>query len=348
MYTCITSDIGGTNARFFLHEIYPESSQSQVLLTRIYVSNDYDSLEEVLELFLGEKECRRRFPKQLVLSIAGAPKNNEIESFSNIKWPGISGSKIANVFGFQKVALLNDFEAVGYSASTMDFENMYCLQNSVAPCPENYVIIGAGTGLGIVFVTKIGGRTVVVPSEGGHHYQGFASELEKDYQLYVIDKMDELYPEKQLQYADTEYLFCGLGLPIMYEFFHLRIKGVLPPKMLSGKEVVSTFTTSEVGEQCLKFYMSVLGRVINIITKMFLFNGGRLVLAGIIGKVLQNVFDGDEQKFWKMIKPFGNNDSLLPTFKQKIDVFVSTTDLSEHALEGCVNYLFQSQGSRLG
>ena len=347
MYTCITSDIGGTNARFFLHEIYPDSSQSQVLLTRIYVSNDHDSLEEVLEMFLAEKECRRRFPRQLVLSIAGAPKNNEIESFSNIKWPGISGSKIANVFGFEKVTLLNDFEAVGYSASTMDFDNMYRLQDSPTPNPENYVIIGAGTGLGIVFVTKLGDKTVVVPSEGGHHYQGFASEVERDYQLYVIDKMDELYPEKQLQYADTEYLFCGLGLPIMYEFFHLRIKGVLPSKTLSGKEVVSTFKTSEVGKECLKFYMSVLGRVINIITKMFLFNGGRLVLAGIIGKVLHNVFDGDEERFWEMIKPFADCDPLLYTFKQKTDVFVSTTDLSEHALEGCVNYLFQNHGSRL-
>lgn len=342
MLTCITSDIGGTNARFFLHEVFVEQRSSQLLLTKIYPSNDFDSLEDVLVEFLGEKECRANAPRFLVLSIAGAPKNNTIEKFSNIKWPGISGEKIAERFHFDNVTLLNDFASVGYSAGTMDFGSMFQLQAAKAPSAENYVVMGAGTGLGVVYVTRADGRLAVVSSEGGHHFQGFSSEIEREFQLFTIDRIDELYPDKHLQYADTEYLFCGLGLPVMYDFFYLKHNGELPKKRLAGQEIVAQFGKTPIGKDCLDLYMRILGRSINVVAKTFLPKGGKFILAGIIGKVLQRVFDSDEEKFWEMIQPFVYSDESSKKCLSRLDIHVSTTDLAEHAIEGCINYLFHS------
>ena len=66
---------------------------------------------------------------------------------------------------------MNDFEAVGYYAFSVDFDNFHTIYQSKEKVPDNTVIIGLGTGVGVVFINdhhNKDGNFRVFPCEGGH------------------------------------------------------------------------------------------------------------------------------------------------------------------------------------
>ena len=412
MQTCITADIGGTNARFFLHRLYPCSTQTQLLYSKIFSSQSLASLDEGISLFLAEKPVRRAAPSKLVVSIAGTPEKGTVEAFANLNWPPANEQKIKEKFSFSTVKLLNDFEAVGFAARSMDFEGMVTLKgiqtvNAAVrgdellrgPCthpgdellrghcthpgdellrgPYNdskpvcalkaeepdVLFMGGGTGLGVVFVTKIGSKTLVVPSESGHHSLGGGDATDIELQKFVVDLSEHNQPSKEFLYADCERIFCGLGLPALYKFCESQ-KGNSNAKPFSGKEVVESFGKSNEGFMARQLFIRMLGRAIGNLSRVFLLKGGRLVLAGVLAKALKACAEttpqhlntstaqhlntstpqhNDFQSLWSELCPYVCPDKSSELSFSKIELLISFSDIAEHAVEGCVNYLLHTE-----
>lgn len=383
MQTCITADIGGTNARFFLHRLYPCSTQTQLLYSKIFPSQSLASLDEGISLFLAEKPVRRAAPSKLVVSIAGTPEKGTVEAFANLDWPPANEQKIREKFSFSAVKLLNDFEAVGFAAGSMDFEGMATIKgpqeapgetaaaepprrpfsDSKPPCPlkpetpaePDVLFMGGGTGLGVVFVTKIGSKTLVVPSESGHHSLGGGDTTDIELQKFVVDQSEHSQPSKEFLYADCERIFCGLGLPVLYQFCEAQ-KGTSTGRPLSGREVVERFGKCGEGLMARQLFIRMLGRAIGNLSRVFLLKGGRLVLAGVLAKALRACAEStphrlsgptpqpnEFQLLWSELRPFVCPDESSELSFSKIELLISFTDIAEHAVEGCVNYLLHAQ-----
>ena len=75
---------------------------------------DLRNFSETLKQFI-DNECKNfTYPKNCILALAGAPKQNKILRFANIKIPEIDGNLLKKEFNFDHCVLVNDFKGVGY------------------------------------------------------------------------------------------------------------------------------------------------------------------------------------------------------------------------------------------
>ncbi len=57
MEIALISDIGGSNCRIYLIKFSLKTKEKETLLYKKYLTCDYKSLEDVLDIFLKEHEC---------------------------------------------------------------------------------------------------------------------------------------------------------------------------------------------------------------------------------------------------------------------------------------------------
>jgi len=150
----LVGDIGGTNCRFML----VNCTKDQLIDTKYYATNDSEGLEEAIRTYLKTFENKEEFsPRIGSICIAAPIKDNCIERMANARWGRNDGDEIAHNLGFNKIKLLNDFEAIGYSLISLTPDDLVPLtgQNSVYKKNEMMCAVGPGTGLGVVMLNSI-------------------------------------------------------------------------------------------------------------------------------------------------------------------------------------------------
>ena len=125
-----------------------------------------DCINEFYKI-LGELIDRYPNTKDLVVSVAG-PKNGDSITMTNRNWKIVS-SEVKEKFGLSSCHLLNDWEAIAYSLSSLKEmisrtqEGPYVGLNDV---PK--FVIGPGTGLGAALYSRINNIEHVNPTELGN------------------------------------------------------------------------------------------------------------------------------------------------------------------------------------
>lgn len=120
---------------------------------------------------------------------------------ANASWGRNDGDEIAQNLGFNKIKLLNDFEAIGYSLISLTSDDLVPLtgQNSVYKKNEMMCAVGPGTGLGVVMVNSIEVNGLlnykVMPSEGGHIGLAARSQEDFDMQKFILDSENPEHKE---------------------------------------------------------------------------------------------------------------------------------------------------------
>jgi glucokinase len=102
----------------------------------------------------------------MCFGVAGPVVNGGVK-FSNLSWV-VDAEDLKRQFTLDKVTLLNDFTAIGYGIQALRAEDLVTLQvGKLAPYGIK-AYLGAGTGLGMGFVTyDDSGAFQVYPTEGG-------------------------------------------------------------------------------------------------------------------------------------------------------------------------------------
>lgn len=239
------------------------------------------------------------------------------------------------------VKLLNDFQAIGYASPGLKTEDLHELQRGSEEPKTSFVIVGSGTGLGVVFAEKIDGKTHVLSSEGGHTFLGATCADDEDYAQYVVSEMNKRYPEKKLTYAHSEYLFCGIGLALLYNFFYYKHNKKYPELELQPKQIIEKFQQDAVGRDCLNMYLRIVGRIINQLSKIFVKDGSGLIMCGTIKYVWDIVYKKDTKRFWEALSPYFYADPVFEKSFQRMGIYLTEISTGDLGVAGCVNYFVE-------
>lgn len=166
MRQIVTSDIGGTHARFALATI-DDGRVVDLGETVTLKTNEHASFQTAWEEF--ERRCGTDLPNALAMAFAG-PVGGELLKLTNNPWvirPAMVGEKL----GVDQFTVVNDFGAVAHAVATFDDSAYSHLCGPDQGLPEEGIItiVGPGTGLGVAaLLRRADGSYHVIETEGGH------------------------------------------------------------------------------------------------------------------------------------------------------------------------------------
>jgi len=197
----LTADIGGTKTLLALHD-----DRGAILHRERYLSGDAAEFSELVAVFLADAAralpgCEP--PRLACFGIAG-PVLGERVKVTHLPWE-IDGPALADRFGFDRVLLLNDFAAAAHGIDLLGPEDVVTLQPGALLPAQPRVVIGAGTGLGLAFVSD--GR--VLAGEGGHATFAPADALQAGLCQWLRPRVGRV---------QVEHVVSGRGLVHVYEF----------------------------------------------------------------------------------------------------------------------------------
>ncbi len=299
----LSGDIGGTKT---LLQISATDSAHPPLLQKSYPSAGYAGLAEMLDEFLRATATTEI--TGACFALAGPVSGRRVK-LTNLPWE-VDADAMAARFGIARVSLINDFEAVGLGIAALQPADLLTLQAGAAQARGVRVAVGAGTGLGVAWLTWQNGGHVVHPSEGGH--MDFAPTDAIQYEL--------LYHLQQRHgHVSYERIVSGPGLVAILEF--LRDRGSAVPStqllaaMAEGDAAAEIAQFAQQGDEtiarmALDLFIQIYGAFVGNVALAALPHGGIYVAGGIAAKIAAAMQHGT---FLRAFRDKGRFAGLLET-----------------------------------
>lgn len=158
----IAGDIGGTKSWL----VWMRDGAEVPCFERIYASAAFASGEALLGRFIADAAQPRK-PDTLNLALPG-PLDAQRVTLTNLDWTLDAGA-LGAALGIPRVRFVNDFQAQAAGVATLDEHDVAVLNAAPAQAGGVRAITGAGTGLGLAFMTAdVGGAYHSHATEGGH------------------------------------------------------------------------------------------------------------------------------------------------------------------------------------
>lgn len=203
MQPFLAADVGGTHARLALVRATGEHGHDvEVSAYRKLACSEYANLADLLQWFLKTEVTGQ--VHHCVLACAGQLIDDEVVH-DNLAWP-IKLSALRGAVGFDKLFVLNDFEALGYALADADRldARLLCGPDVAAPGPR--LVVGPGTGLGAAACLP-GRPSRVIATEAGQ--MDFAAQILREREVLACIAPDG-------GYVPCESLLSGPGLLTFY------------------------------------------------------------------------------------------------------------------------------------
>lgn len=204
LHMILAGDVGGTKSLFGMFR--PTGDRPTPSVRREYATLDFDSLEDLVQTFLDETGTHD--VDVVCLGIAG-PVTGLVARLTNVPWLA-DASPIAERLE-RPTMLINDLEALAYSVTELEPEELCVLQEGVPVPTGNAALIAAGTGLGQALMHNIGGRFLPSASEGGH--ADFAARTPRE--LALVEELRRTHGR-----VEVERVLSGRGLVNLFWFTH--------------------------------------------------------------------------------------------------------------------------------
>jgi len=203
----LAGDLGGTKTLLGLFE--RGERRPQHVISRAYPTQDFTSFTAILDAFA--RDVGRGFAVDAAAVGVAGPIVDQRSSLTNVGW-NVSVAELSGRLETSRIALLNDLEAMAYSVSVLDADEIVMLQRGEPRERGNAAVIAAGTGLGQAYLHFIHGRLLPVASEGGH--ADFAPRTDREFGLTRM--LRERYGR-----AEVEQVLSGPGLVNIHRFTHV-------------------------------------------------------------------------------------------------------------------------------
>lgn len=281
----LAGDIGGTKT---LLQLFKAGEERAPLLRKSYPSASYAGFSEILDEFLYEAGIRD--VTSACFALAGPVAGRQVK-LTNLPWK-IDADSLAARFNIARVALINDFEAVGLGVAALGVSDLSMLQQGEAQAHAVRVVVGAGTGLGVAWLTWRDGCYAVHPSEGGHI--DFAPTDELQFGLLH-------YLQQRFGHVSYERIVSGPGLVAIYEFLRDSGRAVPSAELVAAlKEgdqaaAIARFasdTDEPIARQALEVFVQIYGAFVGNIALAALPRGGIYVAGGIAAKIAAQLQGG--------------------------------------------------------
>jgi glucokinase len=263
----LLGDIGATNARFAL-------LSNGVLgpISNFSVAN-FPRFTDVMGAFL-DGACRSVTGHEAVLAIAG-PVSAGRCVLTNCSWT-IDQHELGRAFGFAKVRLCNDFEAVAWSLPHLTTTDLFRVGDGEPLPGAPMAVLGPGTGLGVACLLPASDDPAVIASEGGHATMAAASPREDA----IID-----YLRRQFGHVSAERVVSGSGLENLYRAV-VGLDGVDAPRR-SAPEITKAGLdgTCPISRVALEMFCGMLGTIAGNVALTFGARGGVYIAGGIAPRI---------------------------------------------------------------
>ncbi len=282
MKTLLAGDIGGTKTLLMVN------TKSGVL-RKSYASARYVGLAEILDEFLREAGVDEI--TAACFALAGPVAGRKVK-LTNLPWE-VDADALAERFAISRVALINDFEAVGHGIAALQADDLLTLQAGEPVQHGVRVVAGAGTGMGVAWLSWTGAAYAVHASEGGHI--DFAPADAEQYGLLC-------YLQQRYGHVSYERVVSGPGLLAIYDY--LRDSGRAAPSsrlieaMHAGDASAAITQFAQLQDEpiarlTLDLFVSVYGAFVGNLALLALPRGGIYVAGGIAAKISQAMRRGD-------------------------------------------------------
>lgn len=282
----LAGDIGGTKT---LLQVFKAGQERSPVLCKSYPSADYAGLAEIVDVFLQEAAIQD--VASACFALAG-PVSARKAKLTNLPWE-VDADFLASRFHIARVSLINDFAAVGLGIAALGKDDLLALQQGEAQPGGVRIVVGAGTGLGVAWLSWTEQGYQVHPSEGGHVDFAPVNELQ-----YALLK----YLQQRHGHVSYERIVSGPGLIAIFEF--LRDSGYETPSpelIVAMKEgdaaaAITHFACErheEIALQALEIFTEIYGAFVGNIALAALPRGGIYVAGGIAAKIQAQMQQGE-------------------------------------------------------
>lgn len=281
----LSGDIGGTKT---LLQISAADKARAPIQKKSYVSNQYPGLAEILSDFLNEAGLSNI--SSACFALAGPVLGRQVK-LTNLPW-SVDADEITARFKVPRVSLINDFEAVGLGITDLQPSDLLTLQPGKEQLHGVRLVVGAGTGLGMAWMTWQDEHYSVHPSEAGHI--DFAPSDAIEYELLC-------YLQKLHGHVSYERIVSGPGLVAIFEFLRDSGRYAVPDRLQACfrnediAAVISQFAQQDnepVALKSLELFLSAYGAFVGNMALATLPRGGIYVAGGIAAKNLSQMQQG--------------------------------------------------------
>lgn len=273
----LAGDIGGTKSLLSLST----AGDLQPKIIKSYRSAEYAGLSDIVEDFLAETGIRNI--SSACFALAG-PVTGRVVKLTNLPWV-IDGDELARRYAIKHVELINDFAAVGQGVAALQAVDLLTLQVGSEQAQGVRLTVGAGTGLGVAWLSCQKNSYTVHASEGGH--MDFAP----------VDDMQCLllrYLQHRHGHVSYERIVSGPGLIAIFEF--MRDSGLATPsaqltKAMQESDAAAVLTQyAQAGEEIIArmavdLFVSIYGAFVGNLALASLPHGGIYIAGGIAAKI---------------------------------------------------------------
>jgi glucokinase len=219
-------------------------------------------LETAIARYLQDTGAR---PQTATLAIAGPIAGDEV-TLTNRDWR-FRRSDLANRFGFSRLQIVNDFEAIAWALPRLTAAHTRRLGPRALRHDGVKLVLGPGTGLGVAALVPADGRWCAVASEGGHASFGAHAADEED----VFARLREEYGA-----VSAETVLSGPGLMRLARALHRegahRDPGAIVTDAHAGEPKAQAIT---------RLFVRLLGRFAGGLALTFKALGGVYITGGV-------------------------------------------------------------------
>lgn len=254
-------DLGGTKTLLALAEI--ADGRPRIVREARFDSEAYGDFVDLLAEFLaGQPVAAAAF------GLAG-PTDGRAARLTYRPWR-LDAAALESRFAIGCVQLVNDFAAAAHGLDLLTTGQLLPLQAGQPQPGAPRVILGAGTGLGVAGLLGAGGRTTVVPGEGGH--MGFAPQSAEQAALW-----QHLFARSGR--VTVEDVVSGPGLARIHAFLHSRD---------ASPEAIGRAAQAGDAAACrtVDLWMAAYGAFAGDLALQWLARGGVFIAGGIAAKLL--------------------------------------------------------------
>jgi len=302
----LAGDIGGTKTLLGLFD--PVPARPRPVAIRSFATLEYADLIEMVAAFMKDDEAKRAHVQTACFGVAGPVIGNAAE-LTNVPWP-VDGRRVAEAFGWRRVALLNDLQAMAYAVPVLHESEVHVLQTGEALRGGNIALIAAGTGLGEALLHNIDGRFVPSPSEGGH--ADFPARTERE--IALVRDLTGRYGR-----AEVEHVVSGQGIVNVHRVAHREpcAAGI----DLDDPDAPAQITAAAFDRRCpgcvetLDLFVEAYGAEAGNLAVRTVATGGVFVGGGIAPKILPALTTGTFMRAFRAKPPL---DKMLVAMPVKV------------------------------
>jgi glucokinase len=294
----LSGDVGGSNTNLAI-VAFSRGTHKKIAEFRFESRKITDFSDAVEKVVSAVKEKGRHLVPNICCISAAGPVQENKSNPTNLKWI-VDGAQIQEKYGIPTL-VINDFQALAFGLPLLDTENpaqVIKVPHPQGRVPESsgasWAVAGAGTGLGIGYLTNRNGHYVSIPSEGGH--SGFCAFDDETFSLkdYITSNTGSI--------PGTELFLSGRGMASIFNFFR-DIKGMKLDGLLAEIDAVPdidkppliTKYTQAVPElkSIMKLFIKIYGQVASNVALFFLPTSGMFIAGGIVIRHSQLFLEDD-------------------------------------------------------